>query len=197
MKIKFVQLLNAATMIFPFFAWRKHRDLSSNIIHKIMKIHIPISALFHLSASFMNKNSRILYLFQHTDILLIHISTIFGTISVIKNFFPRRKSLIKLTWISGILHIHSFIINIIYDNGDYRSILLIVNTLPIIIYKRYKLRKIFIHTLIACKLYHFNDILVIGHSCFHIMLYNIYDDYFIILKRKRSLNLINLYDKQQ
>jgi len=190
MKIKFIQILNAVTMIFPFFAWKKHKTLSSNIVHKITKIHIPVSTLFHFTASFLGKRSKLLRLLQHTDIFLIHFSSLAGTVSILKKFFPRRKKLVKITYLSGILHLHSFINNIKYDNGNYRSCLLLITSLPVIIFKRYRMKKIFLHTLIASGLYHFNDILIVGHSCFHIVLYYIYDDYFVILKRKMSLQLI-------
>jgi len=180
MKIKFIQLLNAVTMIFPFFSWRKHGYLSSNIIHKIMKFHIPISILFHLSSAFLNK-SKIVNILQHSDVFLIHLSSVTGTISVIKKLFPHNKLLVKLIWVSGILHIQSFIYNIKYDKGDYRSCLLLINTIPVI-YKRKISRKTIFHILLAYKLYHFNSILIIGHSCFHIILYSIYNDYFMIFK---------------
>jgi len=181
MKIKFIQLLNAATMIFPFFSWRKNRFHSSNIIYKIMIFHIPISTLFHLTSAFLNNKSRIVSILQHSDVFLIHLSSVTGTISVIKKLFPCRKILVKFIWLSGILHIRSFIYNIKYDNGNHRSFLLLINTIPVI-YKRKVSKKTVFHIILAYKLYHFNNVLIIGHSCFHMILYNIYNDYFLIFK---------------
>lgn len=186
MKIKISQILNAATMIFPFLAWKKHRKLSNNRVHKIMRIHIPISILYHIKEAFLNKNTILLNLLKHLDIFFIHLSAISGSIDVIHNFFPRRKIFNNLIYLTSIFHIHSFIYNIKKDNGIYRSWVLIINSLPIIICKKYNVKKIIVHATLACGLYYFDDILIIGHSGFHIVLYNIYDDYFNIFTRVKS-----------
>lgn len=158
--MKLIEVLNAVSMIFSLFAWRKHRRSRSKL-KSLMLLHIPISFTFHLLRSFTN--ARVVNVFFKMDILCIHASSI---ISSIENS-PAKLPIIPFVFIP--FHIYSFIKP---WNKKLRCGLIVLNNANVI-------RK--------CKIINIRDGSIalicylspgIGHPIFHLFLYNVYDNYF-------------------
>lgn len=182
MRIQMTQLLNAASMFFPLMAWWKHRKECRHVsLHKIMKWHIPISTTYHLCVAFGLPNPLSSLLF-HTDVLMIHITSLSGALSVIRHSLPHQQKQ-WLAFISSTVpfHINALHRNLYKDQGTYRFALMVINAVPILCCHKKQFMNLFTHASLAfvflsidakhCRL---------GHSCFHITLYKIYDEYFMI-----------------
>lgn len=180
--MKFRQLLNAATMIFPLLAWIKHKKrLKKSKVLSIMKFHIPVSILYHLSCAF-NQQSILSNILYHIDVSFIHLTSFVCSLSVINNKLFR-----NVTYVSSIFHLHAFLKNLRSDQSKYRFFIFIMNALPLFNYNKKRFFKLLINGAIIFPL--FNNIFIYGHAYFHILLYNIYNDYFYAFSSKHNLNI--------
>lgn len=166
--MKILELLNAVSMIFPLLAWRKHRRTSNSKLKSLMLLHIPISFTFHLLKSFHNRSPTLDRLFK-MDILCIHASSV---ISSLEN--STTKSPI-LPLVSIPFHIYSFLKPL---NKNLRCSLIVLNNANVI--RRCKIINICIRDGSLALICYLSQ--GIGHPIFHIFLYNVYDNYFTMMK---------------
>ena len=160
--MKILELFNAVSMIFPLFAWRKHRRTTNSRLKSLMLIHIPISFTFHLLKSFHSRSPTIDTFFK-MDILCIHASSMISSLE--------HSRIPALTLLSLPFHIYSFLQPL---NKKLRCSLIVVDNI-------YYLRKIKVlrdgSIALICYLSQ-----GIGHPIFHIFLYNVYDNYFTMME---------------
>jgi hypothetical protein len=186
MRVNIIQLLNAATMIFPYVVWRKFKKMKQDPLHRVMKYHVPIATCYHVCEAFFCLPALTRFL-MHADIFCIHMSSLAGSLSVIRKCFNNKHSVVcQVTVASCALHTHAFIKNIGRDQSRYRFILLVLNTMPVFILDRGMFLRMLKNGSLAFSFFMNDRSLVVGHSCFHVMLYRVYDDYFTMISRLKT-----------
>lgn len=174
------ELLNAVTMVFPLKIWWRTKNVLNklkrrSILHFVMLFHIPISFLLHFTKAIKAK-PKICKTFFCLDILCIHISSIVASRDLCRNI---KASLFRIS--SLVLHIYTFTHSIIkYDLPTLRFFMFF--------YDNFKLvtdMKIVTNGLMSFIVYRISLLskFVIGHSVFHVLLYNVYEEYFNIYYR--------------
>ena len=162
-----LQLLNAATMLFPFISWYKHRKKNKNkLLHKIIAIHIPVSAIYHLVSAF--KPSITL---QFLDFSLIHFTSL-----VIGNSICKKKSsrLLDITTQLATLPFHiKSCIDVFYrkENIKTRFCAIIINALPMFLVNKKIAIRATACGLLCYKTYTHRY----GHPVFHVILMELYN----------------------
>lgn len=189
MRFNVIEALNSVTMVFPLLAWWKHRKtMRFNLLHKIMRFHVPFSTLFHLVSAFHARPSKLKDIMYHIDISLIHFSSFASSLKAIQRLFKRRNRTINTAIVATcMMHGHVVISNIQVDRPIYRFSTLLISGIPVccIIYKQNNvsmIRRLLGYGALAFGLYLNNKKVMIGHPIFHVVLYKIYDNYFTVAR---------------
>lgn len=171
-----IEIFNACSMIFPFFAFRKHRKRTKSALKHVMCLHIPASFLFHSFKAFSRK--KLTKVFFSIDIILIHISSILTSYEYRRISGRSIKPMIAMIPIHGLSYMNSIVYT---DFPMIRCGILAIDNGIIALHERYGKRVA--GECSACILFYilsFRSRLYVGHTIFHMFLYNVYDIYFKI-----------------
>lgn len=166
------EIFNAVSMIFPLFAWWKHRRSKSKMA-KVVKYHCPLSFTYHLVKAF-HPVSRVTKVLLAIDQGCIHLCSMLAKRDLSK---PPHT-------LSVPFHIITYVYSILIKDVPYARFSLIV--LDNFKYIRQN-NEIIVQGSIAfiCFISSYNTNMQIGHSIFHVLMYKIYDNFFIIIEKRR------------
>jgi len=172
------QIFNSLSMIVPFFSWWRHRKTHShNGLHKILRVHIPLSALYHLTAAFGFPISNLL---RAIDIFFVHMQGIASGREIINLAKCRHHKQIAYVVLgaSTIIHYITYRKNMTDDLSMSRYLLIMFNNSSLYSIRRDVFWKLMMYGAISYKLYFLDNKICVGHALFHCMLFFIYNAYF-------------------
>lgn len=172
------QIFNSVSMLMPFIAWWKHRkSQKQNRLHKVLKIHIPISCMYHLTAAFSLPISQIL---RGIDIFFVHMQGLASGSEIIRLARCEKHKQIahRMLGMSLILHWITYCKNMKDDLSLSRYLLVMLNNSSMYGVKRDVFWKLMLYGAIGYKLYYLDTKIYVGHALFHCILFFIYNTYF-------------------
>lgn len=184
--MKIIEVFNAVSMIAPFIAWIKHRRRKSNDkLHKYLPVQIVVSFLYHMTSA-ISGNKRLIHLLRVIDISSIHICSFCCSshgLQKIPNQIIRRIFKYTSIYTSIPLLIIDIIKNLIrrnYVNAHIRMIIIAQNNIFFLgILKRDESFSLILTTTLCFHFYKNTD-RGFSHVYFHLLLYDVFDQYWSI-----------------
>lgn len=172
------QLVNAITMVAPFFSWLKNRK-QRGAFKNLMQIHIPVSFVYHLCSAFPRFPLKVLYFMRSVDYLCIHLSGVFAA----KDLQKRKKNPL-----SYIVHV-VILFKCVKDDVDLpflKSAAIVFENKDVFKLDYSKASQAAAVGTCATLLYINDGKMPFGHAMFHVSLYWLYECYFDLLRKVSS-----------
>lgn len=181
--MKFVEILNAVSMISPLIAWIKHKRRKSNdCLHKYLPLQIVVSVAYH-TCSALSNNNRLVHLLRVIDISSIHICSFFcslGGIRRVRNELA--KTIVKCisVYASVPFLLFDIIANLIRRNHvdtRIRMMIILQNNIFFLGILPVNESMSLIKTTTLCFHFYKNTDRGLSHVYFHLLLYDVFNDY--------------------